>query len=87
MASINRLTRIGKLRRMLAATTNYLLLVFANVFPCLPILFTLMMEAIPSSETTVLTRGTRRHIREEGILQMHSSYTYIYIALYLNLIS
>jgi hypothetical protein len=31
------------------------------------ILFTLMMEAIRSSEPLVLTRATRRHITEDGI--------------------
>jgi hypothetical protein len=35
------------------------------------ILFTLMMEAIRSSETTVLTRATGRHIPEDGILHGH----------------
>jgi hypothetical protein len=30
---------------------------------------TLMVEAIRSSETSVLTRATRRHISEGGILQ------------------
>jgi hypothetical protein len=43
------------------------LLVTANVLSSL-ILVTVMMEAIRSSETYVLTRTTRRHIPEDGIL-------------------
>jgi hypothetical protein len=38
------------------------LLVTANVVPRSPILLTLMMEALSSSETSVLTRVTRRNI-------------------------
>jgi hypothetical protein len=38
------------------------LLVTANVVPIVLIIFILMMEAIISSETSVLTRTTRRHI-------------------------
>jgi hypothetical protein len=34
------------------------------------ILFTMMMEAIRSYETSVLTRATRRHISEDGILHI-----------------
>jgi hypothetical protein len=43
------------------------LLVTVNV-PISPILVTRMMEAIRSSETSVLTRGTRRHVPEDGTL-------------------
>jgi hypothetical protein len=47
------------------------LLVTANIVPGSPILAALMMEAINSRETSVLTRSTRRRIPEDGILHSH----------------
>jgi hypothetical protein len=44
------------------------LLVTANVVPTSPIIFTLMMEAIRSSETPVVTRTTHHNIPVDGIL-------------------
>jgi hypothetical protein len=50
------------------------LLVTDNIVASLLILFTLITEAICSSETSVLTIATRRHIPQDDILQVNLGY-------------
>jgi hypothetical protein len=72
-ASTIRVTRIGELGTMLVVPCSVSqLLVWANVVPSSLILVTLMMEALCSSEITVLTRATGRNIPEGDILHSHS---------------
>jgi hypothetical protein len=83
-ASIIRVTRVSLLGTRLAVVflrSVSRLLVTANV-PSSLILVTLMMETIRSSETSVLTTATQRHIIENGILNSHLRENLIsYIAL------
>jgi hypothetical protein len=47
---------------------DFQLLVAASFVPSMPILFTLMIEAIGSPETSALTKDTRRNVPEDGII-------------------
>jgi hypothetical protein len=51
------------------------LLVTANVVPSSPILVTLMMEALSSSVTSVLTRATRGYISEDSLLRKQTYFS------------
>jgi hypothetical protein len=61
----------GTLRHvaLVCLSTVLRLLLTANVVHTSPTLVTQMMEAKRSSETIVLTRGTRRNIPKDGSLQ------------------
>jgi hypothetical protein len=76
-ASIIRVTRIGELHNVFLRSELHnvflrsarWLLVTANVVPSSPIFVTLMMEALSSSETSVLIRATWRNM----LTRRHSS--------------
>jgi hypothetical protein len=85
-ACIIRVTRIGEPGTTLAVTSNRnccccykiclrsvrRLLVTPKVASISPIFVTLIMDPLRSSETSVLTRATRRNIPEDGIFQFET---------------
>jgi hypothetical protein len=62
------LRRVSLVRTILFLRSLRLLLITANVAPSSPILVNLMMEALSTSEMTVLARATKRNIPAGGIL-------------------
>jgi hypothetical protein len=58
-------------RNVLAILNVLLLLVTAYVVSRSPILVALIMEAILTTETSLVSRATMRNIQEDGVLHSH----------------
>jgi hypothetical protein len=70
-ASIIMVRKIGELQISPFLRSVRRLLLTANVVPSSPILVALMMEALSSSKTSVVTAATRPNIEEVDILNNH----------------
>jgi hypothetical protein len=71
-ASIIKMTRIGELGTTLAVISNrrrVRRLLVNGYVPTSPILVILMIKALSTSGTSILTRATRRNIQEDAILR------------------
>jgi hypothetical protein len=71
MSSSGKLCSVALVRTNVFLRGMRRLLVTANVVPSSLIHVTLMMDALYSSEMSVLTRATRRSIPKDGILHSH----------------
>jgi hypothetical protein len=69
--SKERIASIIKVKRISTLQSVLQLIGIGIVIPSSLILFTLMKEALSSSETSGLTTTTRRHIPEDGTLHSH----------------
>jgi hypothetical protein len=63
------------------------LLVTANVVPISPILSTMMMEALTSTETSVLRRAIKRNIPEDAFLKVSPYFVDIRVAIHCKILS
>jgi hypothetical protein len=79
MTSSGMLRRVSLLRSDVSEELNAFvflrsvrrLVVTANVVPSLSMIITLILEALGSSETSVLTRVTRCNVPEDAIIHSH----------------
>jgi hypothetical protein len=75
------MTSIIRVTRKLFLRSIHQSLITVNIVPSSPILVTLMMKAIHSSETSVLTTVTERYISETAVFIVTALKAKSYIAL------